>query len=115
MTTSPKIVERAAQPYVAIKSLVSREEIGPVTGKLFGEVFGWLGQHGLAPAGAPFFRYGAVGMEQGVGIEFWGPPAKAVAGDHHVFGGLLPAGGDASFIPPRPYQQVYDADWAVGE
>src|SRR5260221_6921128 len=102
MTTSPKIVERAAQPYVAIKSLVSREEIGPVTGKLFGEAFGWLGRHGLAPAGAPFFRYGAVGMEQGLGIEFGVPTAKPVGGGDRVLAAVLPAGGDAALIPQRP-------------
>src|SRR5260221_7191677 len=113
MTTSPKIVERAAQPYVAIKSLVSREEIGPVTGKLFGEVFGWLGQHGLAPAGAPFFRYGAVDMEQGVGIEFGVSTAKPVAGDHHVFAGLLPAGGGGSFVHRGPREEVFASKGAL--
>jgi effector-binding domain-containing protein len=115
MTTSPKIVERTAQPYVAIKSLVSREEIGPVTGKLFGEVFGWLGRHGLAPAGAPFFRYGAVDMEQGLEIEFGVPTAMPVAGDNRVLADVLPAGRYASLIHRGPYEQLYDANGTFGK
>ncbi len=63
---------------MAIRSVVSREEIGTAAGKLFGEVFGWLHGHGLAPAGAPFFRYGAVDMERGLEIEFGVPTRRAV-------------------------------------
>src|SRR5258708_31653744 len=115
MTTSPKIVERAAQTYVAIKSLVSREELGPVTGKLFGEAVGWLGRHVLARAGASFFRYGAVDMEQGLEIEFGVPTAKSVAGDDRVWADVIPAGRYASLIHQGPFEELYDANGTLGK
>jgi effector-binding domain-containing protein len=92
MMTSPRIVERSEQRYVAIRSVVSREELGTAAEKLFGEVFGWLHGHGLGPAGAPFFRYGAADMERGLEIEFGIPTAGSVSGDERVSADVLPAG-----------------------
>jgi effector-binding domain-containing protein len=115
MITSPKIVERFEQPYVAIKSVVKREEIGPTAGRLFEEVFGWLSGRGLAPTGAPFFRYTAVNMEQGLEIEFALPTAEPLTGDDSVLAGLLPAGRYASLLHRGPYEQLYEANGALGD
>jgi effector-binding domain-containing protein len=115
MITSPKIVERTEQPYVAVKAVVKREELGPAAGKFFGEVFGWLGGRGLAPAGAPFFRYTAVDMQRGLEIEFGVPTAQVSTGDGWVLGGVLPAGRYASLIHRGPYDQLYDANAALGK
>src|ERR1700733_4651431 len=98
MITSPKIVERTEQPYVGIKSVVKREEVGETGGTMFGEVFGWLGGRGSPPVGAPFFRYTAVDMEHGIEIEFALPTAEAVAGDDRLLTGGLPAGRYASLL-----------------
>jgi effector-binding domain-containing protein len=115
MIISPKIVERTEQPYVAIKSVVKMEEIGPTAGKLFGEVFGWLSGHGLTPAGAPFFRYNVIDMERGLEIEFALPTAAPAPGDDRVLAGVLPAGRYASLIHVGPYDQLIDANAALGE
>jgi effector-binding domain-containing protein len=115
MMTSPKIVERTEQPYVAVKSVVKMDEIGPTAGKLLGEVFGWLSGHGLTPAGAPFFRYNVVDMERGLEIEFALPTAAQAAGDDRVLAGVLPAGRYASLIHLGPYEQLYDANAALGD
>jgi hypothetical protein len=42
MLTLPKVVERSEQPYVAIVSTLTMQEIGPTARKLMPEVFGWL-------------------------------------------------------------------------
>jgi effector-binding domain-containing protein len=115
MITSPKVVERTEQPYVAIKSVVRREEIGGTAGGLFGEAFGWLAGRGLAVAGAPFFRYLAIDMEHGLEIEFALPTAGRVPGDDRVLAGVTPAGRYASLIHRGPYEQLYDANVALGE
>jgi effector-binding domain-containing protein len=113
MITSPKIVERGEQPYVAVKSVVTMKEIGAVAGKFLGEVFGWVAGHGLAPAGAPFFKYNVIDMERGLEIEFGIPTANLVAGDDRVIVGVLPAGRYASLVHRGPYEQLYDANGAL--
>jgi effector-binding domain-containing protein len=115
MTTSPRIVERSEQRYVAIRSVVNREELGSMTGKFFGEVFGWLHGHGLAPVGAPFFRYDSVDMERGLDIEFGIPTAKEVKGDERVIADVLPAGRYALLLHRGPYDQLYDANGVLGK
>ena len=61
MSTTPEIVTRAEQPYAAIRARVTMAELGGL-GARFGEVFGWLGARGLAPTGAPFFKYNVIDM-----------------------------------------------------
>ena len=57
-----------------------------------GEVFGWLGARGVEPAGAPFFRYCRIDMENTLEIEVGVPVATPVAGEGDVLVGVLPAG-----------------------
>jgi effector-binding domain-containing protein len=113
MITSPMVVERGEQPYVAVKSVVSMKEIGAVAGKFLGEVFGWAAGHGLAPAGAPFFKYNAIDMERGLEIEFGVPTANLVTVDDRVIAGVLPAGRYASLVHRGPYEQLLDANAAL--
>src|ERR1700757_4981130 len=113
MITSPKIVEHGEQPYVAVKSVVSMKEIGAVAGKFLGEIFGWVAGHGLAPAGAPFFKYNVVDMERGLEIEFGVPTAKPVTGDDRVLAGVLPEGRYASLAYQGPYEGLYEANAAL--
>ncbi len=49
----PEIVSRSQQPYVAIRTQVRMEKIGTEVPPLNQEVFGWLGQCGVAPSGPP--------------------------------------------------------------
>src|ERR1700758_967445 len=112
MITSPKIVERGEQPYVALKEVVSMKEIGAVAGKFLGEIFGWVGGHGLTPAGAPFFKYNVVDMERGLEIEVGIPTATLVKGGDRVSAGVLPAGRYASLLYRGPYEQLYNANAA---
>jgi effector-binding domain-containing protein len=113
MTTSPRIVNRTEQPYVAVKSVVSMKEIGLVAGKFLGEVFGWAAGHGLAPAGAPFFKYNVVDMERGLEIEFGVPTAKLVTGEDRVLAGVLAAGRYASLVHRGPYEGLSEANAAL--
>ncbi|MBV9875200.1 MAG: GyrI-like domain-containing protein [Verrucomicrobia bacterium] len=113
MITSPKIVERGEQPYVAVKSVVSMKEIGEAAGQFLGEIFGWAAGHGLAPAGAPFFKYNVIDMERGLEIEFGIPMASPVKGDDRVLAGVLPAGRYASLVCQGPYEQLREANGAL--
>ena len=91
MSAAPEIVTRAEQPYAAIRARVTMAELGGL-GARFGEVFGWLGARGLAPAGAPFFRYNVIDMERELEVDAGVPVGVAVDGDGQVVVDRLPAG-----------------------
>lgn len=92
MPETPKIVELADQPYVGIRTNVAMMQIGEKVPPLLGEVFGWLGSRGVAPAGPPFFKYNVIDMAGEMEMEVGVPVANAVAGDDRVMAGVLPAG-----------------------
>jgi effector-binding domain-containing protein len=110
MLTMPKIVGRADQPYVAITSKVTMREIGPAAQTLLPEVFAWLRQRGIAPGGAPFFKYNVIDMERQLEIEFGVPTNAMIAGDARVRPGRLPAGRYASLAHRGHYDELYDAN-----
>src|ERR1700722_20571135 len=84
--SAPEIVPRAEQPYVAIRGHVTMAEIGPFAVRT-GEVFGWLGARGLAPAGPPFLKYNVIDMMRQLEIDNGVPVAAPVDGDGDVIAG----------------------------
>jgi effector-binding domain-containing protein len=92
MPKTPKVVARADQPYVGIRTNVTMQQIGEKLPPLLGEVFGWLDARGIVPAGAPFFKYNVIDMEGEFEIEVGVPLAAGVTGDDRVLAGVLPAG-----------------------
>jgi effector-binding domain-containing protein len=91
MPTAPEIETRADQPYVAVRTRIPHAGIDGLAAR-FGEVFAWLGARGLAPVGAPFFRYNVIDMAGELEVDAGVPVATAVDGDAHVVSGVLPAG-----------------------
>ena len=119
MPAVPTIVTRGEQPYMAIRARVTMAELGGLGGR-FGEVFGWLAARGLAPAGAPFFRYNVIDMARELEIDVGVPVAAAVDGDGQVIPGLLPAGRYAALMHVGPPGELAEAtgallDWAAGQ
>src|SRR5947209_4907936 len=102
MLSEPTIVERTAQPYVGIKTTIAMDEIGAFADTAFSELFGWLGQRGIAPAGAPFFRYRRFDADGELDMEAGIPVAAAVAADGRVHADTLPAGRYASLVHTGP-------------
>ena len=58
-----------------------------------GEVFGWLGARGLAPAGPPFLRYDVIDIARQIEIDNGVPVAAPVDGESN--GEFWPA-----YFPP---------------
>lgn len=87
----PTIVQRAAQPYVAVRDSVPMDAIHIFAQRL-SEVFDWLGAHSIAPAGPPFFRYNVVDMRQPLEMEAGVPVAASVQGDGGIVADVLPPG-----------------------
>jgi len=113
MWSEPKVVERQPQPYVAIKVLVTMEEIGRVVPPLNGEVFGWLADRGVAPSGPPFWKYNVIDMERQLEIEAGVTVEQPVPGDDRVLAGTLPGGSYATLLHTGHPSQLIDATAAL--
>ena len=117
MSSAPEIETRAEQPYVAVKAKVTMGEIAAFA-RRFGEVFGWLDSHGLAPAGPPFFKYNVIDMARELEMEAGVPIATATDGDDQIVAGVLPAGRYATLTHVGHPSELMAAtkallDWAA--
>jgi effector-binding domain-containing protein len=92
MLSEAQVIERPAQPYVAIRTRVTMRTLGTVLPELHPRVFAWLGERGIAPAGAPFWKYNLIDMDRELEVEVGVPVAAAVDGDEQVLADVLPAG-----------------------
>jgi effector-binding domain-containing protein len=119
--STPEIVTRAEQPYVALRGQVSMAEIGPFAVRT-PEVFAWLGAHGVAPAGPPFLKYNVIDMMRQLeidnGVPVAAPPNVDGDGDGEMVSGVLPAGRYATLTHVGHPSELMDAtkallDWAA--
>ena len=106
MITAPTLEDRPEQPYAAIRTQATMQELPTVIPQLHREVFAWLGRQGVAPAGAPFIRYLVIDMAAKLDIELGVPVATAVSGDGRVSAGVLPAGRYATLVYTGPQNGV---------
>ena len=97
MSGTPEVIERAEQPYVAIRATVTMESIGAASAH-FPVVFEWLAKHGSGPSGPPFFKYDVIDMASQLQIEVGVPVPERMTDDGSVVAGVLPAGRYASVI-----------------
>jgi effector-binding domain-containing protein len=96
MLSEAQVIERPAQPYVAIKENVTMQTIGQVLPALHPHVFAWLGERGINPAGAPFWKFNVIEMARDMEVEVGVPIAAPVEGDEQVLAATLPAGSYAT-------------------
>jgi len=121
MWNEPKVVERQPQPYVAIKVLVTMQELGQVVPPLNDEVFSWLADHGAKPSGPPFWKYNnVIDMERQLEIEAGVAVEHSLPGDGRVLAGTLPGGSYATLVHTGHPNQLIDAtaallDWGTTE
>jgi effector-binding domain-containing protein len=91
--TEPQIELREAQPYLGIRAVVTHG-IRDFADTAFPELFGWLFENGVTPAGPPFLRYHEVDragkpLDAEAGVPVKSPPA---ARNGRVHADALPAG-----------------------
>jgi effector-binding domain-containing protein len=77
LESTPQIIERPPQPYVAVREAVTKSTLSRVADHI-PELFGWLAQRGQMPSGAPFFRYLTIDMERELQVEAGVPVAAAI-------------------------------------
>jgi effector-binding domain-containing protein len=119
MTVTPTIVERAAQPYVAIRRTVTMATFPEIADRM-PEVFSWIGARGMRPSGAPFFRFNVIDMARELEVEAGVPVAAPVEPDGEILVATLPPGryvtathvGHPDTLVPFTAEVL---DWAAGE
>jgi effector-binding domain-containing protein len=102
MTYPCEITDQAAQPILTIRTRTSIQDIAQALGQAYGEIFGYLGEQGVQPAGMPFTMYYNMDMsdldiEIGVAVERPVPEKSAMRL------GELPAGKIAACLYTGPY------------
>jgi effector-binding domain-containing protein len=108
----PQIVERAEQPYVAIRSTVTMQTINEIADRI-PELFGWLAARGVAPTGAPFLKYNVIDMRRRLEIEAGIPVPADVEGDGDVLSRVLPAGRYVTVTHVGPFDKLLDVTTAL--
>lgn len=108
MLTLPKVVERPAQPFVAVRRRVTIP-FGEAIGPAMGELFEAMNAKGIQPAGPVFFKYNIVAMPD-LEIDFAVQVAAPVANDGSLVTGVLPAGRFAELTYFGHYDNLIDAN-----
>ena len=102
--TEPQIQQRDEQRYLAIRREVTNG-IPAVVDQAFPQLFAWLGQHGVEPAGPPFIRYLEVDANgEPLEIEVAAPVTGDAPEDDTVRADTLPAGRYAALLHTGPYR-----------
>jgi effector-binding domain-containing protein len=109
MLTTPTLEHRAEQPYVAIRSTPTMGQIGAVAAPLIAEVFGWLTEQGISPAGPPFFRYLVIDMERQLELHVGVAVEPETAGDGRVLAGAFPEGEYLTAVYTGPFDGLPEA------
>jgi effector-binding domain-containing protein len=95
LESTPQIIERPSQPYVAVREAVAMTMLSRVADHI-PELLSWLAQRGQTPSGAPFFRYLTIDMERELEVEAGVPVAApldlAAAAGGAVTAEILPGG-----------------------
>jgi effector-binding domain-containing protein len=116
MKHQPRIQERAEQRYLAIPLTVTMEGgFGEEVESGFSELFGWLEEHGVAPAGAPFIRFLVIDMAGELEIELAVPVAEGVSGDGRFRADVLPGGRYVTLLHVGPYDDLVASNAALQE
>jgi effector-binding domain-containing protein len=111
----PKIETRSEQPCLAIPISVPMKDWGKAVA-LVDDIFGWLDQKGIPPAGPLFFRYLTIGdMEKPFDLEVGVPVVEPIEGDDRVVTGSVPAGTYATLVHHGHPDKLYDSCAALEE
>lgn len=111
--SDPQIDLRPAQQYLGITGKIT-EGVPAFVDRAFPELFGWLAEHSVEPAGPPFVRYSEVdGDSQPVELEVGVPVNGGVQGDERVRQSALPAGRYLTYVHVGPYRSETLPDLAA--
>jgi effector-binding domain-containing protein len=119
MLSEPKLEQRAAQPYAAIRAAVPIP-FGKYLPSLWDEVDHWLDKNGIHTHGPAIIRYLTTDMSKKLDMDVGFAIDQAIPGDKRILVDELPAGEYATLVYTGPYKGkgIFKAtvtllDWAA--
>ena len=113
MSPQPQSQNRAAQEYAAIPVRVTMDALPAAVDEGFPELFRWLGEHAVTPAGPPFIRYLVIDMAGELQIELAVPVGTKIGDGGRVRSGLLPGGRYVVLRHAGPYDGLVASNAAL--
>lgn len=113
MSPQPQIRSRAAQDYAAIPVRVMMAALPAAVDQGFPELFRWLGECAVRPAGPPFIRYLVIDMAGELQIELGVPVGTKISNDGRVRSGVLPGGRYVVLRHVGPYDGLVASNAAL--
>jgi effector-binding domain-containing protein len=102
-----ELKEQPSQAILGLRSRTSIERIAEEIGKGYGALFGYLGELGEPPAGAPFaLYYGEDFDPNDIDMELCVPTARVLEGKGDIDARELPGGLAVFTIHKGPYDQM---------
>jgi effector-binding domain-containing protein len=114
-----EVVTLSARPSVAVRVVVPMDQldVGAIFGSGMGRLFSYVGEQGLAPAGAPYARYAEFGPERAdveVGVPLADPAdLPALEANDELGATELPGGDAASYRHVGAYPELATAYQAI--
>jgi effector-binding domain-containing protein len=110
MSSTPQLVERNPQKYIASRIKTDREKIGEVVPELYVELAALAARNNIAISGAPIIRYFSIDYSTGtVDIDAGFPISNDEAPAHErIKTGELPGGTYAMLLHVGLYDSLYE-------
>lgn len=103
-----------AQSILGVRTTTTMDKLAAIMGPLFGEIYGYIRQHGQQPAGMPLAIYHSLDGNA-VELECAMPVASPPEGTDRIRPGELPAGTVATVTHTGPYDSLGETWSAVME
>jgi effector-binding domain-containing protein len=100
-----ELLDRPAQPTLAIRTRTPVQSLPQVLGQAYGAIIQYAGQLGFQPSGAPFVAYHNMDMAD-LDMEIGFPFAQKVVGKGEILASEIPGGKAAACLHVGPYDQV---------
>lgn len=111
--TDPKIELRPAQQYLGIAGEIT-DGVPAFVDRAFPELYEWLRDHAVEPAGPPFIRFREIDTDgEPLELEAAVAVSDSTAGDERVRADALPAGRYLTLMHIGPYRSETAPDLAV--
>ena len=108
MEYSCELLDREAQPVLAVRTRARVEDLQQAIGSAYGAIMQHAGQLGAWPCGAPYVAYFNRDM-QDLDLEIGFPFARRLEGRGAVIAGEIPGGRAATCLHVGPFQGLTEA------